>query len=362
MDQGISGATYPARHSWPAVRAQDLAALPMADAALSRVVAHHVRAAGLNLQSVLAQVGITSRQIDNPDERLPAGRQIAFINRAAAALKDDVLGFRLAQSIDCRQLGLLYYVFASSATLGDAIGRCARYSRVANEAVVLRVVENSPLTIRLEYAGVARHTDVQQMEFIIAILLRMCRHATGRQLMPERISMVHVRATIPPELSKFFGDRIEFGRGFDEVVLPSGAADLGLVNADPYLNKIILANCEAFLAQRLTNVGPFRIRVENTIASLLPHASARAATVAQALGMSERTMERKLAREGSSFNEILQQLKLEMAIRYVEDRALPISRIAWLLGFEQVSSFNHAFKRWTGKSPRRMRYADPAHA
>ena len=83
----------------------------------------------------------------------------------------------------------------------------------------------------------------------------------------------------------------------------------------------------------------------------------RASSVARALGMSERTMGRKLAQEGSSFTEILQQLRSEMAVRYVEDASLPISRIAWLLGFEEVSSFSHAFKRWTGKSPRRMRDA-----
>ena len=156
--------------------------------------------------------------------------------------------------------------------------------------------------------------------------------------------------------------RVEFGSDFDEIVLPSGAEDLQLVNADPYLNKIIVKNCEAALAERRINVGPFRIRVENAIAPLLPHASARASVIARALGMSERTMERKLAQEGSTFSEILQQLKLEMAVRYVEDPSLPISRIAWLLGFEEVSSFSHAFKRWTGKSPRGMRDAATAPA
>jgi AraC-like DNA-binding protein len=73
-------------------------------------------------------------------------------------------------------------------------------------------------------------------------------------------------------------------------------------------------------------------------------------------------MGRKLAREGSSFAEVLRQLKLELAVRYVEDPDVPISRAAWLLGFEDVSSFSHAFKRWTGQSPRRMRNAAPVHA
>ena len=341
---------------------RDLAAFPMADAVLSRLVADRLRAAGAELQSILKQAGITPRQIDDPEERLPVMSQIAFLKAAADVPDDDLLGFRLALSADSRRLGLLYYVFASSATLNEAIRRCARYSRVANEAVVLQLPESGRLVIRLGYTGIARHTDVQQMEFVVAFLLRLCRHTTGRQLVPERVSMMHVRSTIPSEISSFFGVRVEFGSDFDEIVLPDGAGDLPLVNADPHLNKIIVKVCEAYLAERRTNVGPFRIRVENAIVPLLPHASARASAIAQALGMSERTLGRKLAQEGSSFMEVLQQLKSEIAVRYVEDPALPISRIAWLLGFEEVSSFSHAFKRWTGKSPRRMRNAEAAHA
>ena len=342
------------------MRTRDLAALPMASALLSRLVAHRLRAAGADLTSILQRVGITQYQIDDPDERLPASRQIALLEAAAAALDDDLLGFRLAQGVDCRKAGLLYYAFASSTTLSEAIRRCARYSRVANEAVVLQLLEGARPVIRPAYAGIARHTDVQQMEFLMTFLLRICRHTTGQQLVPERVSMMHVRETIAPELAHFFGVRVEFGRDFDEIVLPAGAGDLRLVNADPYLNQIIVKNCEAVLAERRTNIGPFRTRVENAIAPLLPHASARASVIAQALGMSERTMGRKLAQEGSSFTEILQQLRSEMAVRYVEDPALPISRIAWLLGFEEVSSFSNAFKRWTGKSPRRMRDAAAA--
>ena len=334
----------------------------MADAVLSRLVADRLRAAGVGLQSILKQAGITPSQLDNPDERLPANSQIVFLKAAAGALDDGLLGFRLAQSSDVRKLGLLYYVFASSATLNEAIRRCVRYSRVANEAVALQLIESRQPVIRLGYTGVARHTDVQQVEFIIAFLLRVCRHTTGRHLVPERVSMMHVRSTIPAEISSFFGVRVEFGSEFDEIVLPVGAGDLPLVNADPYLNKIIVRDCEAWLAERRTNVGPLRIKVENAIAPLLPHASARASVIAKELGMSERTLERKLAQEGTSFMEISQQLKSEMAVRYVEDPAVPISRVAWLLGFEEVSSFSHAFKRWTGKSPRQMRNADATHA
>jgi AraC-like DNA-binding protein len=82
--------------------------------------------------------------------------------------------------------------------------------------------------------------------------------------------------------------------------------------------------------------------------------------VASKLGISERTMSRRLAEEGVTFIEILQQLKASLASRYLEDEAIPISRIAWLLGFEDASAFSHACRRWTGKSPRELRRFDMA--
>ena len=95
--------------------------------------------------------------------------------------------------------------------------------------------------------------------------------------------------------------------------------------------------------------------MENTIAPLLPHGQAHAHVVAAKLGMSERTLARRLAEEDVTFIEVLQQLKASLASRYLEDERVPISRIAWLLGFEDASSFSHPCRRWTGKSPRELR-------
>ena len=80
--------------------------------------------------------------------------------------------------------------------------------------------------------------------------------------------------------------------------------------------------------------------------------------VAKKLGMSKRTLARRLSAEGVTFMELLQQLKESLASRYLEDDGVPISKIAWLLGFEEVSSFSHACRRWMGKSPRQLRSKD----
>ena len=151
---------------------------------------------------------------------------------------------------------------------------------------------------------------------------------------------------------------MEFGADTDEFALNIEARGLALIHSDTYLNDLLLKYCEAALADRRGDTSQLRTRVENAISSVLPHGRVLVEDVARSLGMSERTLARKLSDEGLNFTEILQQLRRDLAVRYLDDRKLHISKIAWLLGFQEVSAFTHAFKRWTGKTPRQMRTAD----
>jgi AraC-like DNA-binding protein len=158
-------------------------------------------------------------------------------------------------------------------------------------------------------------------------------------------------------LARFVGTKVEFGADTDELALKLDARDLPLIHSDPYLNDLLLKYCEAALADRRRDMSELRTKVENAISSLLPHGRVLVGDVARNLGMSERTLGRKLADEGLNFTQILQQLRRDLAVRYLDDRRLQVSKIAWLLGFHDVSAFTHACKRWTGKTPSQMRTA-----
>ena len=102
-----------------------------------RLAASRLRRADIRLEPLLSRAGLTIDQVDDPDQRIDARKQIAFLEIAAEALNDKFLGFSLAEDFDCQELGLLYYVMASSETLGGALERASRYSRITNEAIVL---------------------------------------------------------------------------------------------------------------------------------------------------------------------------------------------------------------------------------
>jgi AraC-like DNA-binding protein len=159
-------------------------------------------------------------------------------------------------------------------------------------------------------------------------------------------------------MARFVGTKIQFGTGADEFALNVDTRELPLIHSDNRLNDMLLRYCELALAHRRDDLSQLRTKVENAISSLLPHGRVLVGDIAHTLGMSRRTLERKLSEEGLNFTEVIQQLRRDLAVRYLNERNLHVSKIAWLLGFREVSSFTHAFKRWTGKTPSQMRTAD----
>jgi AraC-like DNA-binding protein len=333
-----------------------LGTLPTATGGIARLAYAVARQAGIEVEPLLRKAGLTDRQIEDRSARIAVHRQIQFLNLAAKSLKDEFLGFHLAVSADLRELGLLFYVPASSETLGDALRRAARYSSIVNEGLFLQYLEGDDVRMAFDYVGVARHSDRHQIEFLMTVLIRLCQHLTGLRVIPTRARITHRRGDQDGSaLGAYLGSNISFGARADELTLPGCCMDMMVVSADPYLNDLLVANCERALAHRRTNRGSFRTAVENAIVPLLPHGRVRASVIATRLGLSQRTASRWLALEGVTFSEVLECLRIDLAREYLSDPGVSISRIAWLLGYQEISAFTHAFRRWTGKTPRQAR-------
>ena len=254
-------------------------------------------------------------------------------------------------------IGLLHYVVASSDTLGETLRRGVRYSAIVNEGITLKLREEKEMRITFEYAGVARHSDRHQIEFAMVTLVRTCRQLTNRHVPARRASFTHQRSDDTSEYRTFFGSDVQFGAPVDEVAFSTSIRQIPVVGADPYLNELSINYCDQALAARSTKRSSFGSSVENVIALHLPHGKARVGEIARKLGVSQRTLARRLTSEGLTFAGVLQRLKSDLAKRHLADETLSISEIAWLLGYQDVSAFTHAFKRWTGKAPRAIRQA-----
>jgi AraC-like DNA-binding protein len=317
-----------------------------------------LRARSIDGEPLLKRSGLTDYDPDDRQRRISAVGQARFVELAAAAAGDTTFGLHLAIETNPREAGLLFYAAAAAKDVREALELFARYSRVANDTVKV-VIAPKPggVAVTISYVGISRYRYPQIVEFQFAILIKALREIAGRNISPTRVLSAHARANGRKEFDRFFGCPVEFTAPADGMDFSDETLVLPLVTSDRHLLETLRPFCEAATQAHPSAQGSLRASVENEIYRLLPHGRSNLETVARALGLSPRTLLRRLAAEGTSFARVIDALRHELALQYLSGSNFTIAQIAWLLGYEQPESFTHAFRRWTGRSPSQVRAA-----
>jgi AraC-like DNA-binding protein len=326
--------------------------------AITALQKHNIATAPLLRRAGLSDHDFVRGESSPVHHRVPAVGQARFLDYAAEAMDDSAFGLHLAEQADPRDAGILFYVASGAQTLGEALTLFARYFRIVNEAVRLKLRRKPEgVDVEVDFIGVPRHSVRHNAEFGIAVIVKALRELAHRNICPTRAAFVHARNSDLREFERFYLCPVEFGRGADEGVLfdllefSNDALAIPLFTSDPKLLEALQPFCDMAAKKRATANGTVRAAVENEVEKRLSGGKAKKQTVAKALALSARTLSRRLADEGTSYEEIVDQLRQTLALQYIKDRSISISQIAWLLGYEGATSFNHAFKRWTGRSP-----------
>lgn len=317
---------------------------------------HYVSDRGAGADALLSASGISSRQLDGDDARVPFARIADLFERAADLLKDDCLGFHFGQTLEARDAGMIGYVGLSSASLFDTLLNLERYRRVYSDAVEVdtgRLVSDGLML--WEYKVPVTLAKRQFHEFAVTNLIHTLRDATNAAFRMPHVAFSHPRNTNRRAFERWFGGVVEFDA--PRTVLRFGKHDLHLRvrSADETLLSILQTHCRRVLDTRKAETETLVHKVERLIADRLTSNRARLDTVAGELGMSGRTLTRRLQNTGHTFNGLLDDLRRDLAQTYLTDSDLTLSEIAYLLGYSEVSAFNHAYKRWTGATPSELR-------
>ncbi|HRO12075.1 helix-turn-helix transcriptional regulator, partial [Amaricoccus sp.] len=168
------------------------------------------------------------------------------------------------------------------------------------------------------------------------------------------LHFAHARESSRAELEALLGCRARFGSETTEMLLGADQLALPVSAADPYLLAVLERHAEEQLARRETH-DSLRERAGRLVNRDLPRGVPTARQVALELGMSERTFARRLQDEGTSFRQLVDEVRREMARSYLSDPELSLAQVAYLLGYADQSAFSNSFRRWTGQSPRRFR-------
>lgn len=308
------------------------------------------------VEPILRGAGLERATVDADGARIPITAHAAVFELAAQSVDDDCLGLRFGATRDTRDAGLIGYLGIASQTLGDALRNLSRYSRVFSDALEIDTSDLAKLgDLRWAFRIPAGLRTRQMIEFSAANLVQATRQLTGRNIVPVEVTFAHPRNEHLDAFDRFFGCKVQFGGAGNRLRFRQSDLLTHLVNADDRLLAILRSYCDEILGSHAKKSPPLVDQVERLIVQRLTGGEAKADTIAAELGMTRRTLTRKLAELGTSFQSLLDGLRKELAQRYLTDSGISMAEIAFLLGYTETSAFTHAFRRWTGRTPRQAR-------
>jgi AraC-like DNA-binding protein len=343
-----AGRGGPARASRPCVGGRTVAAR-----AVARLIDIGIQA-GVSRELLLSAAGVTELQLRDPDGRLPVAAEIALWQALARNVTDPGFGVRAGASQDLQQLGLLGYVAGFSATLRQALRRVHRYGRVFTDAVEFRFHEERPeIALALCHPELGPGHALAQ-DYRLAAVVQVARDLTRATIIPREVTLSYPRPYSIAAHQDHFGCPIRFDAPMASVAFVESDLDRRVVRADETLAGYLSGYAEHVLASLISG-GSVRSAVRAAVWSLLGDGKPSITAVAEALRMPPRTLQRRLAAEGTSFHEETDEIRHRMAIAMLHDRSTPVEDVAFLLGYAEPSTFYRAFRRWTGTTPRQYR-------
>jgi AraC-like DNA-binding protein len=307
-----------------------------------------LRSKGWDTASLMKRAGLDPATVGDPEARLPHPTVRAFWREAVRETGDAAVGLHVAETVRPAVFDALGYVFRFSRTLGDALARLARYHRFVDDLLTLTVEETrDQARVRLEgIDGMTRQTA----EFLLATLARAARVETGRpDLDPERVEFAFPR---PPNIAdhrRFFRAPLLFGRRRNALVLRRAALDLPLRKTEAELREVLERRVRDVIA-RLPPIDSLAARARFRMREDLDGGRPTAASVGRQLGLSTRSLHRRLREEGTTLGRLLRGVRLELAERCLSE-GVSINETALHLGYSEASAFHRAFRRWTGSTP-----------
>jgi AraC-like DNA-binding protein len=190
----------------------------------------------------------------------------------------------------------------------------------------------------------------QAVEFRLGVIYRFCQLITGRDLRLSRVEFQHAKPKEARTVRQVFGAPVRYRQDRSAMVLEAKLLDCPIETADNELLKILERHCQQILGAR-PKVDDLVFDVQQLITTLLHSGQSKIDAVAQELGMSSRTLTRRLAEDGLTYKGLLDEVRRKLALQYLKDRRISLKQVAYLLGYSEVSAFYHAFRRWTGTSP-----------
>ncbi len=315
---------------------------------------HTAESCGLPRDALLGELGVYPAVLENRDNRLPVETFARLWNLMSARLPNRTLALDWITSWKVTDAGVLGYVMLQLKTVEEAMQASVRYAHLVNQGAQARLRTDAPNSrMGFELSPVLLATQ-HVAETMMASLVLFLRGAAGASFSPVAVRFPHPSTFRTPVLERYFGAPVLHDAGEVSTEIPNEVLARPLPNADPVLGGYLRKQADE-LVERIGAPKAVSRECARRIAERLGSGEPSQTSIAKQMGMSERTLQRRLQGEGTTFNELLDDARRTIAFSYLADRKLAAYEVSFLLGYAEPATFFRAFKRWTGQTPQQYR-------
>jgi AraC-like DNA-binding protein len=306
---------------------------------------------GYDVNRLLADIGLKRSDLEDPDALIPCATTGALFEQSQRMRPLNNLWTRLAAETPLGAFRLLDYLILTSDTVGDGFKQNARYFGLVGAPFVLDIRdEEDPVRVIFVNSG---YVPAESVEYGVTLDIRGYRAETESRVTFAYVSFVHQPDDIA-EIERLLGCPVRSGAAWAGLALSRDAWQVPLRRRDPVLRGVLESQANA-VSSHLPALKSVAVDVRRLLTSRLARGEAEIDTVARDLGMSARTLQRRLSSAGLSYQELLDVVRRETAEKCMADSSLSIGEIAYLVGYSEPAAFHRAFKRWTGVTPQAFR-------
>lgn len=331
---------------------------------LTRGIVQYAARQGVNPDSLCAAVGLEPALLKMPDQRITGTLHGAVWREAVQRTGDANLGLHLGEVFNLATFGIVGYVLVNCQTFEEVLEKLARYTQLFSQGAYIHYSVSEGLVrcdcdivdhLKNYLLDEPRHA----VESTFTSLLKATEVLTGKPLHPHAVWFKHPRPSDTAEHERIFGTGIHFSMPTNRLSFDANCLNWAVLSSNSNLLSVFEQQAEAML-DAMKREDDYTKQVARAIAQNLKGELPSIEAIARSLTVSVRQLQRELQAEGTSYQQLLDETRKQLALRHLQHPETPIHDVAFLLGFSEPSAFHRAFKRWTGQTPRVYRVSHRA--